>query len=188
MPIHIAHQRHLLSMKRRHLHLPFGSQRFLAILEGLEGGFAIGASVIVGLSFAHLNRHVLLMSAAISIIVNGFNSAAVKYSSEHYEDELDGREKRSAWHYYFIPAAIEFLAYFAISFITVIPLLLVDNQLIAIVVCCFITLTTLFCAGYWRGYLLQLHPIRDGLETMILGACIIIVGAVTGYLLYLPVS
>ena len=75
--------------------IPFGAERFLAAFEGFEGGFAIGAGVIAGMSFASVSREILIMTAVVSIIVNGFNSASVKYSSEHYMDELDGREERN---------------------------------------------------------------------------------------------
>ncbi len=185
MHIQTAKRKRILKSKRARTHLPFGAQRFLAILEGLEGGFAIGASVIVGLSFANLDRRVLLVSAAIGIMVNGFNNAAVKYSSEHYEDELDGRESHSPFKKYFVPAFLEFLAYFAISLFALIPLALIPNIYLAMATCCVVTLIMLFAAGYWRGYLMHLHPWRDGREMMLLGAGIILVGFLTGYILHL---
>ena len=185
MHIQTAARKRLLQKKRHRLHLPFGAQRLLALLEGLEGGFAIGASVIVGLSFANLDRHVLVVSAAIGILVSGFNNAVVKYSSEHYEDELDGHEKRDTFRYYFMPAAIEFLSYFAISIVTLLPLMFVSDLYLAMALCCMTTLAMLFTAGYWRGYLMQLHPTKDGLEMLFLGAGIIVMGAVTGYILHL---
>lgn len=185
MHIQTAKRKRLLQKRRHQLNLPFGAQRFLALLEGLEGGFAIGASVIVGLSFENLDRKVLLMSAAIGIMVNGFNNATVKYSSEHYEDELDGKEKRNSFKYYFVPAAIEFIAYFAISLLALLPLVYITNLYLAMAICCLITLVMLFAAGYWRGFLMRMHPLRDGREMMLLGAGIIVVGFVTGYLLHL---
>ncbi len=185
MHIQTATRRRTLREKRKRLRLPLGAERLLALLEGLEGGFAIGASVVVGLSFANLDRRVLLVSAAIGILVNGFNNAAVKYSSEHYADELDGREKHHPLHHYLIPAAIEFGAYFAVGLITVLPLIFIPQLYAAITLCSLITLTMLFAAGYWRGFLMHLHPARDGIEMMFLGACIIVIGALTGYGLHL---
>ena len=185
MHIQTAARKRLLRRKRQKLHLPFGAQRFLALLEGLEGGFAIGASIIVGLSFANLERRVLIISAAIGILVSGFNSAVVKYSSEHYEDELDGREKRNSLRHYLTPAAIELLSYFAISIVSLLPLILIDELYLGMALCCLLTLAMLFLAGYWRGFLMKLHPVKDGLEMVFLGAGIIIMGAVTGYLLHL---
>jgi hypothetical protein len=181
MHILTAKRKRLLREKRHRLHLPFGAERLLAVLEGLEGGFAIGASVVVGLSFANLDRRVLLVSAAIGILVNGFNNASVKYSSEHYADELDGHEKKHPLHHYFIPAVIEFSAYFAVGFITLLPLFLIPQLYLALALCSLITLIMLFAAGYWRGYLMRLHPGKDGVEMMFLGACIILVGGLTGY-------
>lgn len=100
-----------LKHRRRQLKLPLGADRFLSFLEGVEGGFAISTGVIAGLSFASItNKRILLITAAISILVNGFNASAVKYSSEHYEDELDGREKHSPWQAYVVPAALKTLA------------------------------------------------------------------------------
>lgn len=185
MHIQTAKRRRLLKEKRHHLNLPFGAERLLALFEGLEGGFAIGASVIVGLSFTDLDRRVLLISAGIGILVNGFNNASVKYSSEHYSDELDGHEKRHPWKYYFVPAAIEFGSYFVISIIALLPLFFIPHLYLAIALCCLITLVMLFTAGYWRGFLMQMHPAKDGREMMLLGASIILVGGATGYFLHL---
>lgn len=185
MHIQTAARKRILRDKRRKLHLPFGAQRLLALFEGLEGGFAVGASIVVGLSFANLDRRVLIISAAIGTIVSGFNNSVVKYSSEHYADELDGHEKRNGFRYYFIPAAIELLSYFIITLITLIPLFIVSNLYLAMTLCCLITLAMLFIAGYWRGFLMRMHPSKDGIEMLTLGAVIIIMGALTGYLLHL---
>ena len=88
IPVH--HRRRRLTPR-----LPFGAHNFLSVLEGIEGGFAISTGIIAGLSFGALDRRLLLLTAAVSILVNGFNNSAIKYSSEHYQDELDGRELRS---------------------------------------------------------------------------------------------
>ena len=185
MHIQTAARKRLLKAKRRNLHLPLGAQRLLALLEGLEGGFAIGASIIVGLSFANLEKRVLVISAAIGILVSGFNSAVVKYSSEHYQDELDGKEEKDTFSYYFIPAAIELLSYIGISIVTLLPLIFIPDLYLGMALCCLFTLGMLFAAGYWRGFLMKLHPAKDGLELLLLGAGIIVMGAVTGFLLHL---
>lgn len=127
MHIHTAPYHRELRKRRKSVKLPFGAQRFLAILEGVEGGFAIGAGLVAGLSFTTVNRKVLLTTAIISLLVSGFNSAAVKYSSEHYADELDGREKHNHIKHYLVPAAYEFGAYALISFLTLLPLLFFTN-------------------------------------------------------------
>ena len=165
--------------------VPFGADRFLAAFEGIEGGFAIGAGVIAGLSLTNVDRHVLIVTAILSIIINGFNSAAVKYSSEHYMDEIDGVENENPFHYYFIPALVEFLSYFAISFISLIPLFVMGNMPHAIFYSCIITLVILMFAGMWRAYLLGMPRLRDGLEVAGLGLAIIIAGFLSGWFIHI---
>lgn len=175
-----------LKHRRRRIRLPFGAGRFLSVLEGIEGGFAISAGVVAGLSFANItDRRILLTTAAISILVNGFNASAVKYSSEHYEDELDGREKHNPWQAYFVPAAIEFVIYFVGCLLTLLPLLLFDGIYVAVAWCSGLTLAVLLAAGMWRGYLLRAKPLRDGLELALLGLLIIVIGAAAGFMLSL---
>ncbi len=174
---------HPFYARRRTISIPFGAQRFLAMFEGIEGGFAIGTSVILALSFANLPLRALLISAFVSMLVGGFNSASVRYSSEHFLDELDGREKRSPFRNYFIPAFIEFISYALISFLTILPVILLANLHVAIAISVVLNLAILFGAGYWRGFVVQMKPVRDGLETMLLGAFIMLVGLVSGYII-----
>lgn len=185
MHVYTAEYHRELRRRRKQIKLPFGAERLLAILEGIEGGFAIGAGIVVGLSFATDNRTLLLITATISLLVNGFNSSAVKYSAEHYTDELDGREKQSPFKYYFVPALLEFVAYFIVCLIILVPLKFISNINYAAIFCVAITLITLFMAGLWRGYLMQRrHKLRDGVELAFLGSLIILFGALSGLALH----
>ncbi len=169
----------------RRRHIPFGSDRFLALFEGIEGGFAIGAGIIAGLSFTDIDRKTLIAIAIISVIISGFNSATVKYSSEHYLDEIDGVENEKPFSAYFIPALIQFLSYFAISFISLIPLFVLGSVPYAILYSCIITLVILLVAGTWRAYILGMPRWRDGFEMAFLGACIILAGFSSGWIIHI---
>jgi hypothetical protein len=175
---------HPLYAKRRVIRLPFKTEYFLAALEGIEGGFAIGSSIVIALGIAGLERHLLLATAIVSIIVNGFNSASVKYSSEHYLDELDGHEKKNAFRVYFVPSFIEFVCYLILSFFSVMPLILVKDLSLAIISSVILTIILLFVAGYVRAYMVQAGRVRDGLETAFLGIGIMLVGLVSGLILH----
>lgn len=164
--------------------IPFGAERFLAAFEGFEGGFAIGAGVIAGMGFANVSREVLIMTAVVSIIVNGFNSASVKYSSEHYMDELDGRENHKAFSEYFLPALIQFVSYFAISIFSILPLFVIQNVTHAILYSCITTILILLIAGYYRASVLHMPRWRDAIEIALLGAGIILVGLSSGWVIH----
>jgi VIT1/CCC1 family predicted Fe2+/Mn2+ transporter len=176
--------RRRLKLRRQQTKLPWGAQRFLSVLEGIEGGFAVSAGVVAGLSFANItSRRILLITAGISILVNGLNASTIKYAAEHYEDELDGHEKKRAFRHYFIPAALEFAIYFAVCGLTLLPLLFFPYHIEAVIWCTTVTLIVLYLAGLWKGYLLRKHPVRDGIELAALGLIIIMGGALSGFIL-----
>ena len=174
-------------MKKHHLRLrhrthPYGA--VLSFIDGLEGGFAIFAGIVAGLSFSSIDKSVLIITALIGITVNAVNAATIRYSTEHYYDELDGHEKRSAFHYYFLPSVIEFVIYMIVSCLSLIPLLFINELTLAVIVmvitCCII----LFLAGAVRGLFLGGHLwFRDGCEIMLGGIVMIIIGTLAGWVL-----
>ena len=166
-----------------HRHIPLGASNFLSILEGIEGGFAIFVGIIAGLYFQNVNHDLLIVAGIIGLIVNAFNASAVRYTSEHYLDELDGHEKRNKFRAYFIPAFIEFVTYALVSLLAVIPLLLIQDSMAAIIFSIAVTIMILFIAGHYRGRLLGRHALRDGLELAGIGVAIIIVGGLAGWAL-----
>lgn len=171
-------------MKKLHYPNYHHSQKhLLGFIDGLEGGFAIFAGIVVGLSFATTNRDVLILTALIGIFVNAINAATIRYSTEHYYDELDGHEKRSAVRSYLLPAVVEFVLYILVSVIAVIPLLVVSSLQHAIVVMIGVSLMILFVAGAARGAIMGKHPVRDGVELTIGGSIMIAFGALAGWLL-----
>ena len=171
-------------MKKLHYPIHDHSQkRLLGSIEGLEGGFAIFAGIVAGLSFTTSHRTVLIMTALIGIMVNAVNAATIRYSTEHYIDELDGHEKRNKTKYYLLPAIIEFILYLVVSLLAVIPLLIIGNLYVAVAVMVGICLVILFVAGMARGAALGNHAIRDGIELVIGGSIMIIIGAAAGWLL-----
>lgn len=168
----------------RKIRVPLGTNNFLSILEGIEGGFAIFVGLIVGLMFEGVSRDVLILTASIGIIVSAFNSSAVRYSSEHYLDEIDGHEKRHRFHSYFMPALVEFVSYACVAVIALIPLLFIQPLELAVAACAVITLIILFAAGWYRGHLLnRRHAMRDGVEVACLGLLIIAIGGLAGWLI-----
>jgi len=162
-------------------HIPSGPDNFLSVLEGIEGGFAIFTGIVAGLSFQISDRRLLIITGLIGIIASAFNSSAVRYSTQHYLDELDGHEKRNKTKYYLLPAIVEFIAYVLVAGVAILPLLLIDSLPLAVITCSAITVGVLFVAGYYKGWLLRMNPLRDALELSLLGAMIILLGAGAGY-------
>lgn len=156
-------------------------KKLLGFIDGLEGGFAIFAGIVAGLSFTTLNRNVLIATAIVGIIVNAVNAATIRYSSEHYYDELDGHEKSHPFKQYFVPAIIEFILYMIISVLSVLPLIFMPSLSAAVLKMIIVCLVILFISGAIRGTLLNTHPVRDGIELVIGGSIMIGIGALAGY-------
>lgn len=175
-------------IRQNRRHIPLGADNFLSVLEGIEGGFAIFVGIVVGLSFQNISHDLLIATAVIGMVVNAFNSSAVRYASEHYIDEIDGREKRNKLRAYFIPALVEFLTYTLVSLIAVIPLLVLVDSFSAIASSIVMTLLILFAAGWYRGKLFGRHARRDGFEMAGLGVAIILVGAAAGWIISVVVA
>lgn len=169
--------------RQLHRRVPFGADNFLSILDGVEGGFAIFIGIVAGLYFQKIEHDLLIITGIIGLIVTAFNSSAVRFSTQHYLDELDGHEKRHKFRAYVVPALLEFLTYGLVSFLAVIPLLVLDDTRGAILLTIGLTLAILFAAGVYRGRLLGRHMIRDGFELALLGGAIIIIGAAAGWLI-----
>lgn len=172
-------------MKRRiRHHKPTASENelFLSLIEGLEGGFAIFAGIVIGLYLNGAAQIVLIATALISIAVNAVNAATIRYSTEHYLDELDGHE-RSAYRHYFVPAMVEFIVYLGISSIAIIPLLIAPTTELGIIVMIMTCLAILFIGGFIRGQRFRRHKWRDGFELAFGGSIIIVIGAVAGWIL-----
>lgn len=169
--------------RQLHRRVPFGADNFLSILDGVEGGFAIFIGIVAGLYFQNIEHDLLIVTGVIGLIVTAFNSSAVRYSTQHYLDELDGHEKRHKFRAYVIPSLVEFLTYGLVSFVAVIPLLLIDDSRVAILLTIALTLVILYAAGAYRGRILGRHMVRDGLELAGLGVAIILVGAGSGWLI-----
>lgn len=173
-------------MKKHHYHLrhrthPLGP--LLSFIDGLEGGFAIFAGIVAGLSFTNIDRRTLIVTALIGITVNAVNAATIRYSTEHYYDELDGHEKRNSFRAYFVPSIIEFLIYMVVSCLSLIPLLFIDHLAFAVATMITTCLLVLILSGIIRGWILRTHKLRDGLEIMFGGSIMILIGTIAGWLL-----
>ncbi len=173
-------------MKKHHFRLrhrshPYGA--LLSFLDGLEGGFAIFAGIVAGLSFSTTHREALIVTAWVGIVVNAVNAATIRYSSEHYYDELDGRERRNAAKAYFVPALVEFLIYMFVSALSLVPLIFIDHLPAAIATMIGVCLAILFIAGALRGIILKSRWTRDGMEILLGGMIMIGIGALAGWFL-----
>lgn len=161
--------------------LPFDREYFMALLGGLEGGMATTTAIVTGLVITTDQRDLVVATAVISFMVQGFNSAVGRFSSEHTDDEIDHIESWKGYRKPVYNALLQFTSHILVSLLVILPIVFVGNLFDAVMWTIGITLVTLFSIGLYKGYVLKLHPFRDGAEQLILGALVIAVGIVAGY-------
>jgi VIT1/CCC1 family predicted Fe2+/Mn2+ transporter len=163
--------------------LPFDREYFSSLFSGLEGGLATTTAIIVGLAITTERREVIITTAVISFMVQAFNSSVGKFSAERTDDEIDNIESWKGYRKPIYNALLQFLSHILISLVALTPFVFITNTASAISATIMLTLFILFIMGIFKGFVIKLHPFKDGLELFILGALVISVGIVSGFLL-----
>lgn len=168
---------------KRRVKLPLNRQYFSALLTGSEGGLSTTTAIIAGLMISTDQPDLVVLIAVISFLVQAFNNAIGRFSSEYTDQELDGRRK---WLTYGQPARdafAQFTAHIVMSTLVLLPIVLVADVTRAIVYSITITLFFLFVIGFYKGRLARTNALRDGIELLVLGSLIISVGIAAGLIL-----
>lgn len=167
----------------RRIKLPFTRSAFLAALAGFEGGLATTSAVACGILISLDDPELVLLSVAVSFFVTAFNTSVSWFLVEETEEELD---RPLGWRGVSLPlhgALIQFAGHIISSLIVVLPLLFIEDEIMAIIVCVGLSLIGLYLIGAARGHWLKTSPVRDALETMGLGAGVISIGIISGLVL-----
>lgn len=170
---------------RRRILFPYDRDNFMAIFSGSEGGLATTTGIITGLMIDEISRQIVIITAMISFIVQAFNSAASRFSSERTDDEIDHQDKKKGYHLPLTHAAYQFSAHIVMSLIVITPIALVDNRYLAIVIAVLITLIFLFLIGGYKAKIINKNVLRDGLELAGVGLLVTVVGLIAGVFLRL---
>lgn len=163
--------------------MPLSRQYFTAMLAGWEGGLSTTTAIIAGLMVSTDKPDLVVLIAVISAMVQAFNNAISRFSSEYTDQELDGRRKLVDYVGPAKDAAVQFLAHVTVSVLVILPIVLVANVAQALALTIAITLVFLFFIGLYRGRLAKTSGLRDGVELVTLGSLVIIIGLVSGYFL-----
>ena len=91
-------KKHLDSLhhKKHHYHLRHRSPEhgpLLSFIDGLEGGFAIFAGIVAGLSFTIVNRQALIITALVGITVNAVSPGFIETDMTQQHVQGEARQK-----------------------------------------------------------------------------------------------
>ena len=170
----------MLKYLRRQKKLPIDREYFLSLLGGSEGGLATTTAIIVGLMVSSASREVVVTSALVAFLVQAFNGSIGHFSSERTNDEIDDIEKKEGYRKPAKDALYYFLSHTATSLIVLMPVVIITDSLNAIIVTLSISLFILFTIGWYKGSVVKNSRFVDGMEMVMFGLLVIVVGALSG--------
>lgn len=168
---------------RKIARLPFDREYFMALLSGSEGGLATTSAIAAGLLVSSSDRNIVIVTAAISFVVQAFNSAINRFSTEHTDDEINHEDVLKGYRKPIMNAYLQFIAHVVMGVFVLLPIIYVDDAASAMLISIGVTLTLMFLLGLYKGYVVGTHALSDGLEQLGLGAIVISVGILAGYIL-----
>jgi len=153
----------------------------MSLLSGVESGLATTTAIVAGLAISTDRRHVVVVTAIISLSVQAWNSAMITIFSEHTQSQIDHPYSIKDHYLLFINDGLaQFLAHILASFIPILPIVFVSDLSTALISSVLITILLLFVLGYKNGRILKRGAFKTGLEAMVPGALVIMVGVVAG--------
>lgn len=163
--------------------LPRKRASVLSIIEGAEGGLAIFAGILVGLSFDVTERSILIMLALLGIFASAIHASATIYLDQEMDDEIDGVRNHHPFRDYFLPGLKVFAVYIASAGLAALPLVVIPDHTWAVVSTVAVTFGFLFGAGWYRGMTMKdRQPLSSALAACLLGLVVISASAVIGLL------
>lgn len=166
---------------RRKIVLPFEREYFQTILSGSGAGIATTTAIIIGLAVANEDITAITTSAIVIIFIQAFNSAGSKYSDTRTSQEIDGEIEEKP-KLPLIAAMIQFTSHLSFGLLALVPLILlgVDDGVIwsAILNVVVLTLISLYKVTYVKD-----HALADGIEFVLTGILVMLVGLGAGLLL-----
>lgn len=141
------------------------------IIFGIEDSFVSTTGVVVGLIAAGTPKETVLAAGLITIVVEATSMGAGEFISNDDNPEKDGAAFHKGW--------LMLISYLVAGFWVMIPLFLgIRNNFIIIS----FTLSSLFCLGLWRGYILKGNKLKFALRTVAISGIACSLGIAIGLL------
>ena len=170
-------------MLRRETKLPISKDFLISIVAGSEAGIATTAAIIVGLSIGTDDRQVVTVSALIAIVIQAFNSAVSTVLTAHTLDEIEHNRDMNSLIKPLTQGGVQFLMHMLMGLLVLLPMVYVTELEIAMVSSVGVALVLLIWIGLFIGFLVRHTPLRNSIQSFVLGMLIIIGGFLAGYVI-----
>lgn len=148
-----------------------------SVLFGFEDSLVSTTGVIVGVSAGSRDPKVILLAASVTIIVEALSMGAGQFLSERTVHQIDKQHLDNP----IAGAVLMFVSYFLAGLIPLLPIIIISFPT-SIYVGVTSALTGLFVLGYIKGKIVQVSPLRSGLEILTIGGAATVLGLLAGWL------
>ncbi len=149
-----------------------------SIIFGFEDSLVSSTGVIAGVSAGIGDQKTIVLAATVTIIVEALSMGAGQYLSERTVHQMDKNHSDSL----FYGAVLMFFSYFVAGSVPLIPILFLPAPF-SIYVGVASAFLALFILGFTKGKLVNISPIKSGLEVLAIGGLATILGIAAGFLL-----
>lgn len=163
--------------------LPFDRDYFMALLLGSEGGLATTSAIAAGLLIVNSDRNIVIITATISFVVQAFNSSVSQFSSDRTSDEIDQEDLVRGYKGPATTALLQFVSHVTMGGLVLLPIIYVADEIHAMFISIGVTLALLFLLGVYQGFVVGTRAVAEGIEQLALGALVISIGIIAGYIL-----
>ena len=172
-----------MSKYTKKIKLPVSIDVFLSILAGTEAGIATTAAIIVGLTIGTDDRGLVVISALISIIVQAFNSSLTTIFTAHTLDEIEHNRDMNSLLQPISQGALQFVTHVTAGLFVLLPIIYVDRLEVAMLTSIGVSLVLLLWIGLFVGRVVRHTPLRNSIQSFVLGVMIIIGGFLAGFII-----
>lgn len=144
---------------------------------GFNDALVSTTGVIVGVSTGTNNKEVVILAGVVTILVEALSMGAGQYLSAKSAHQL--AKDAAGLRHAIISGIIMFVSYFLAGLVPLLPIILLPIDISRYVTIA-AALIGLFILGYVKGKLVDSSPLKNALETFIIGGIATIVGLVAG--------
>jgi VIT1/CCC1 family predicted Fe2+/Mn2+ transporter len=147
-----------------------------SVMFGVEDSLISTTGLIAGISVGADNKKIVILGAVVSIVIEAVSMGVGEYLSDDAVQELDKIKRHENSK---ISGLLMFGANFLAGLIPLTPIILFDYP-VSLYLAISAALFGLFLLGYFKGRLLNIHPIQGGVKILVVGGLATILGVIVG--------
>lgn len=158
--------------------LPFRREYFESILSGSESGTSTTTAIVLGLVATSQSLQTVVTAAGITLFIQAFNAASSRYSALRTATEIDGIDEYQP-HIPAIGSVLQFCFHMLFGLLPLMPILIlsIGNGIIYTVM---VAVASLILVAAYKVRYIKKHAWQDGVELVLLGVLVMLVGLLAG--------